>query len=70
MNRSENLDRFHFYDHLVLDDQVSAESGVDADLVIDHWNRLLSCRAETSAMQFICQDSIVNGFEQTLRLST
>jgi hypothetical protein len=41
VNRSEKLDGFHFHDHLVLDDQVGPESGVDADALIDHRDRLL-----------------------------
>ncbi len=34
VNRSKKLDGFHFYDHLVLDYQVSPESGVDANAVM------------------------------------
>lgn len=63
VNRSENLDGFHFYDHFVLDDQVGPKSGVDADGRVDHWNRLLAHRAKTPAAQFIGQDRVVNRFE-------
>jgi len=47
VNRSEKLYGFHFHDHLVPDDQVGPESGVDADVLIDHRNRLLSRYAQT-----------------------
>ena len=64
VNRSENLDGFHFHDHLIFDDQVGAEAGVNAHTVVDHRNRLLPHRAQTPAAQFICQDWIVDRFEQ------
>jgi hypothetical protein len=34
VNRSENLDGFHFHNHFVLDDQVGPKSGVEAFLLI------------------------------------
>ena len=64
MDRGEHLDGFDFHDDLVFDHQIGPESGVDADILINHRNRLLAHRAQTPLAQFIRQDSIVNGFEQ------
>jgi hypothetical protein len=64
VDRCESLDRFHFDDHLVLDNQVGPESGVDADALIDDRDWLLAHRAETPTTQFVRQDRIVNGLKQ------
>src|ERR1035438_6195845 len=59
----EKFDRLHFHNHLVLDDQVDAEAGVDADILVDHRDRLLPQGPETSTVQFVSQHRIVNGFQ-------
>jgi hypothetical protein len=53
VNRSEDLDRFYFDNHLVFDDQIGPESGVDADILVDYWDRLLPNRPESPAIQFV-----------------
>jgi hypothetical protein len=44
--------------------QIGAESSINADVLIDHWNRLLPHRAQTSAAQFTRQYRIVNRLQQ------
>jgi len=53
VNRGEQRHGFDFHDDLVFNDQVCPEAGVDADILIDHWDRLLAHRAESPAAQFI-----------------
>ena len=48
VNRSEKLDGFHLHDHLVFDNHVGAESGINTDVLVDHRNRLLARRTQTS----------------------
>src|SRR5262245_7341911 len=64
MDRSKLLDGLDLHNNLVLDYQIGAESSINADVLIDHWNRLLPHRAEASATQFIRQDRIVNRLKQ------
>jgi hypothetical protein len=64
VDRGEHLDGFDFDDDPVFDDQVGTESGIYADLLIDHRNRLLTDRAEAPPAQFVRQDCIVNGLQQ------
>ena len=40
VDRGQRLDGFDFDDDLVFDDQVGPESGVDADVLLDHRNWL------------------------------
>ena len=63
VNRGNHFDGFDFHDDLVFHDQVSAECDVNADVLLDDWNRLLAHRVQTPAAQLICHDRIVNGFE-------
>src|SRR5437588_11145692 len=42
VDRSDQLDGFDFDDNLIFDDQIGLESGIDADILIDHRNRLLA----------------------------
>src|SRR5438132_4082310 len=60
----EQLDGFDFHDDLFLDHQIGPESGIDADTVIDHRNRLLAHCAEAPPAQLIRQDCLINGFQQ------
>lgn len=53
VDRGQQLHGFDFHDDLVFNDQVCPEAGVDADILIDHRDRLLARRAETPATQFI-----------------
>jgi len=64
VDRSEKLDGFHFDNHLVFDDQVGPESGVDAETVVDYRNRLLPDNTEAPALQFVGQDCLLDGFQQ------
>src|SRR5207248_6652479 len=49
----EQLNGFDFHDDLFLDHQISPESGIDADILIGHRNRLLAHLPETPAAKFI-----------------
>jgi hypothetical protein len=60
----EEFDGLHFHNHFLLDDQVGAEAGVDADFLVDHRDRLLPSCSETSTIQLVRQDCIVNRFQQ------
>jgi hypothetical protein len=64
MYRSKILYRFHFDDHLVLDDQIGPEPRLDADVLVNHRDRLLPDHAKVLAAQFIRQHGIVDRFEQ------
>jgi len=55
---------FDHHDHLVLDDHVGAESGVDPDTVIDYRNRLLAHCVQTPPAQLIRQGRLISGFQQ------
>jgi hypothetical protein len=44
VDRGEQLHGFDFHDHLVFNDQVCPESRVDADILVDHRNRLPAYR--------------------------
>jgi hypothetical protein len=63
VNRRQILDGFHFNDHLVPDNQIRSESGIDADVINDR-DRLLAYHAKTPAAQFAGEDRIVDGFQQ------
>ncbi len=63
VNRGEEFDGLHFYDYFIFHDQIGPESGVDADILIDHWHRLLPHCAETPAVQFVGQNRVVNRFQ-------
>ncbi len=65
VNRGEKSDGFHFHNHLVFNDQIGPKSGVDADALIDHRNRLLPDDTEPPAVQFVRQDCLIDRFEQT-----
>jgi hypothetical protein len=58
------LDGFNFNDDLVFDHQIGSESGIDAEILIDHRDRLLLGRAQTPAAQFMRQDRVIDRFEQ------
>ena len=42
LHRSENLDRLHFFDHFVLNDQIGPKTGIDANTYIDNRDPLLA----------------------------
>ena len=65
VNRGEKFDGLHFNNHLIFDDQIGPETGVDADILVDHRDGLLPNCPEAPTVQFIRQDRIVNGFQQT-----
>jgi len=65
VNWGEEFDGFHFHDDLVLHNHVGAESSIDTDILVDHRNRLLARCTKTSAIQFVSQNCIVNGFEES-----
>ena len=63
MNRRENLDRFDFDDHLVLDNQVGPEPNVNPNRSVDHRDCLLADRLESTLSQFIGEHRMVNRFQ-------
>jgi hypothetical protein len=65
VSRKEQLHGFDFHDDLVLNHQIGSKAGVDADILIDHRNRLLAHRAETPPAQLIRQNRLINRFQQT-----
>jgi hypothetical protein len=63
VNRSENLDRLDLDDYLILDNQVSPESDVNANGPIDHRDWLLAHRSESTLSKFIGKHGVVNRFQ-------
>jgi hypothetical protein len=64
MDQSEQFYGLDFDDDFILDNQICAEPGVDTDVLVDHWDRMLAGYAETAAVEFIRQDGVINGFQQ------
>jgi hypothetical protein len=60
----KDLDRFDFHNDFVFNDQIGPEAGFDADTIINHWNRRLARRPETSPAKFIRQNRMVDRFQQ------
>ena len=63
VNRRENLDRLNLDDHLVLDNQVSAEPDVDPNRPVDDRDWLLAHRSESTLSKFIGEHGVVNRFQ-------
>jgi len=64
VDREEHLDGSDFHNDLLFDHQLGPKSGIDADILIDHWNRLPAHRAETPPAQLIPQDRLTSRFQQ------
>ena len=60
VNRREDFDRLDLDDHPILDNQVRAESGVDPDCPVDHWDWLLADRPEATLSKFLGEHRMLN----------
>jgi hypothetical protein len=60
VDREEYLNGFDFHNDLVFHDEIAPESGIDADALIDHRNRLLAHRAKTPSAQLKGQNRLSN----------
>ena len=63
VHRGHNLDRLDLHDHLILDDQVGPEPGVDPDGSLNHGDRRLAHGAESTLRSFVRQHSLRNRFQ-------
>lgn len=65
MNRRDAFDSLNFHDHLVLHDQISEKSGVDADLLVDHRDALLASDAQPAFFQLVGQGRLLDRLQQS-----
>jgi hypothetical protein len=64
VNRRNQGNGFDFDDDAIFDDPIRPKSGIHAQVFIDRRDCLLLDDAEVPPTQFMCQDGMIDGFEQ------
>ena len=64
MDRQYFIDRFYFKNNCILDDEISSVGAIKADALIDHMQRNLLLKSQTSPRQFKVKAIVVSMFEK------
>ncbi len=65
VNRGDQFHGFDLHNDFVFDNEVGFEGKIDADIVVDSGDFLLSGRSESPPLEFMAKNCCVNRFEQS-----